>query len=634
MNSIDFINIASENGFNIAEGKAPKISAFSINVLDGNDTQIIYAIDDSASVSVYDWYDEKEIRTADNNNLSSIKKQQIIDATLKLQQLFGLPINIKFVFENEILYIVKISSITHINFTSLKEQFTNANFRDGGVSARPCNAFLSSLYKHSYHNTLKKFFIATKAFKEKNITPQIRKFGGKLYWNVSSCKTACQKLPGFIERDYDKDLGIYLNYEGKGKTSKITPLFLLRLPFIGLAVYKTLKKNRKELEKNKQGLLGKYHHYNGIDLCSLLLQQKQILFKKLILDYYSENEGVYFWQVFVNIIRLSLYRRKIKKKIFNDEYLNLLFEINDISHTRIIKRAEEYAVIIKEDPNALEELAGKLNQEFGHHSRRELDLTCPDYHENISYAIELIKNATIINGADDRFESQNKLLPKKLKKATASIRKFLWWREEFKDLSTRCYSVIRKFCLSLANNYVEAGVIEHKDDIFHLEFKDIFDFIDGKLEAKELQQIIQKNKLYYDCFVKICSPNEIGGESNVMFGIGSQTSAMQRSEIFGIGCGGGIVKGVVRVIESLEELESVEEGEIIIAKHFDAGFISKFNIIAGIITETGGVLCHSAIIAREYSLPAIVSASDALKQIKTGDKIEMNAQSGSIKLLD
>jgi len=108
----------------------------------------------------------------------------------------------------------------------------------------------------------------------------------------------------------------------------------------------------------------------------------------------------------------------------------------------------------------------------------------------------------------------------------------------------------------------------------------------------------------------------------------------QNSEVMGIGCGGGIVKGIARVIENLVDLEKIKTGEIVITKHFDAGFISKFNIIAGIITETGGVLCHSAIIAREYNLPAIVSAKGILIHIKTGDIIEMNAQTGKINLLN
>jgi len=628
----ELLKKAADNGFNIAQDKTPNIEAFSINVQNGIDTQIIYSLNNGDVFCVYDWYNENKT------------PNQIIATTLKLQLLFGFPVNVRYSFENEKVHITSISPIYQINFTTTKEQFTNANFRDGGVSARPCNALLASLYYYSYHNTLKNFFVRTKAFKAKNITPQIHKFGGKLYWNVSSCKTACLKLLGFVERDYDKDLGIYPNYEGKGKTSKITPLFLLRLPFIASAVYKTLKNNERDLEKNKTELLEKYHCYNNINLTSLSLPQKQTLFKELILDYYNKNEGVYFWQVFVNIIRLSLYRRKIKKAaVSNDEYLNLLSEIKDISHTRIIKTASKYAMLTKENPNALDGLASKLNQEFGYHSHRELDLTYPNYHEDIMYAKELINSVGDNCDSDDEntgFEKQYKLLSKKLKKATTSIRKFLWWREEFKDLSTRCYSVIRKFALSLASDYVKNRIIEHKDDIFHLDFNDIFHFIDGKLSADELRFVIQKNKQYYESFVNFVNPNEIGGDicvrtkntasNNESQGYDQQTAPVQTAEIFGAGCGGGVVKGIARVIENLADLENAQAGEILIAKHFDAGFISKFSIIAGIITETGGVLCHSAIIAREYNLPAIVSASGALKQIKTGDKIEMDAQTGKI----
>ncbi|MCL2798082.1 MAG: PEP-utilizing enzyme [Firmicutes bacterium] len=662
----------------VQEMIVPEVSgvAFSVNVLTGNDTQIMYDVaaglgenvvggESEVSSYTYDWYNDKDIQASENGiSVSRNQKDEIVKTVLKLQCLYGYPVDVEFAFAGDALYVLQVRPITKIVFGELQEQFTNANFRDGGVAARPCNALLWSLYEFSYHNTLKDFFIATKAFKEKNVTKQIRLFFGKPYFNVTACKTACAKLPGFIERDYDADLGICPNYEGKGKTTKITPGFLLNLPFVLGATFKTLRNNEKALEQSKETLLAEYRRFAGMDLAAPGIEPLQAAYKELILSYYAKNEGNYFWQVFVNIVRLSLYRRQVQKAVTTEEYFNLLSNIKDISHVRIFERANEFAKFIKADNEAnrfwqnssLEEivkqykkdsqvfrlnLVDKLNEEFGYHSDRELDLTCPDYYEDPNFAVGLIKAA--LDSPDksvaDTYGNQCELFRQKFKSGkykkivrhTETMRKFLWWREEFKDLSTRCYSLIRRFTLALANDYVRQGIIDNPSDIFHLKFTDIFNYIDGNISPAQLKKIIEKSKIYYNSFVNYKHPNEISGIASV--GTATRRKSKLSADIFGVGCGGGIAKRTAKVISTPEELATVQSGDIVIAKHFDASFAGKFNVIAGIITETGGVLCHSSIIAREYNLPAIVSADGATTKIKTGNMVEMNADTGTIRIL-
>jgi pyruvate,water dikinase len=58
-----------------------------------------------------------------------------------------------------------------------------------------------------------------------------------------------------------------------------------------------------------------------------------------------------------------------------------------------------------------------------------------------------------------------------------------------------------------------------------------------------------------------------------------------------------------------------------------------FATVAAVVTETGGILCHSAVVAREYKIPAVVGADGATVQIKDGNRIEVDGDTGRVKIL-
>ena len=56
-----------------------------------------------------------------------------------------------------------------------------------------------------------------------------------------------------------------------------------------------------------------------------------------------------------------------------------------------------------------------------------------------------------------------------------------------------------------------------------------------------------------------------------------------------------------------------------------------FAVGAGLVSDRGGALCHGAVVAREYGLPAVVGTLIGAKKIKTGQSIEVDGQSGVIR---
>jgi pyruvate,water dikinase len=58
-----------------------------------------------------------------------------------------------------------------------------------------------------------------------------------------------------------------------------------------------------------------------------------------------------------------------------------------------------------------------------------------------------------------------------------------------------------------------------------------------------------------------------------------------------------------------------------------------FHRIAGAVLDTGGIMCHAAIVAREYGLPAVVGTGTGTRLIKTGDRVRIDAGTGVVTIL-
>ncbi|HHX55463.1 MAG TPA: phosphoenolpyruvate synthase, partial [Clostridiales bacterium] len=141
-----------------------------------------------------------------------------------------------------------------------------------------------------------------------------------------------------------------------------------------------------------------------------------------------------------------------------------------------------------------------------------------------------------------------------------------------------------------------------------------------------LQAIITKNKKYYQSFRNFLSENEIGA----LFDSSFTNEKKDFNGIKGIACNNGIVSGTARVIDSLSDIDRLQVGDILVTRYTDTGWTSKFAILSGIVTEYGGILCHAAIVSREYGIPCIVCTKDATKLIKDGSTISINGSTGEI----
>ena len=642
--------------------------AFGVNPVSGADKEIIIECGTGIGDLIvggmtkldsysYNWYTEEAVLPKQALiNIEDVKR--IAKIVIDIQTEFGFPVDLEFSIKEGKIYVLQARPITRVACGNLNEHFTTANFRDGGVASSACKALMYSLYEMTYDDAMRSFFIKTKSFKQSELTPQIIMHCCRPYWNVTACKKASMKVPGFVERDYDEELGISPRYEGRGLKSRITPSFIIGLPRIAFACSRVFNNNLKTFQQTLCNLDKTYNYYKTLYLSDMDTLELGKLFEQFITKDYYKSECTYFTQVFINIVRLSLFRRKFLKRGSKQDYLAALSGINNISHTRMFDALERTAYKIwldqenrikwqkltaaeiaisfekKEIGFGFEHIDGFLSK-FGYHSDREVDISYPNFHEEphkiisrVKVILENFENA-VTEETTHYTASACKQKKGRLDKEAALMRKLLWQREELKDMSTRYYDIVRRFVLVLGKRLYKDGVINCVEEIFQAGYKDIINYLLGSISADKLRNIISKNILYYRSFVNYKPYGDIG--------IPPESKSIERSKggktIFGVGCGGNRVIGNARVINNAEDIDKIRAGEILVAKFFDVGWLSHFKLLSGAVTETGGMLCHSSIVAREYGLPAIVSAHGATDLIKTGDTIEIDGFSGKVTIL-
>jgi len=96
----------------------------------------------------------------------------------------------------------------------------------------------------------------------------------------------------------------------------------------------------------------------------------------------------------------------------------------------------------------------------------------------------------------------------------------------------------------------------------------------------------------------------------------------------------GVAEGRARVVLRPADLSTVEDGEILVAPITSPSWTPVFARIKGAVSDIGGIMCHAAIVSREYGLPAVVGTGTGTSTIRTGQMIRVDGDTGAVTLLD
>jgi pyruvate,water dikinase len=105
---------------------------------------------------------------------------------------------------------------------------------------------------------------------------------------------------------------------------------------------------------------------------------------------------------------------------------------------------------------------------------------------------------------------------------------------------------------------------------------------------------------------------------------------MNARQIVGQPAGPGVAVGKARVILTPSDLFQFKRGEILVCDSVDPGMTFVVPLASGVVERRGGMLIHGAIIAREYGLPCVTGAPDAIRYIRTGDTVTVDGFLGIV----
>ena len=104
-------------------------------------------------------------------------------------------------------------------------------------------------------------------------------------------------------------------------------------------------------------------------------------------------------------------------------------------------------------------------------------------------------------------------------------------------------------------------------------------------------------------------------------------------DVSGYAASPGVVEGVARVVRSVDDIGTVQQDEILVCSVTAPSWGPVFPKIAAAVSDIGGMMSHAAIVAREYGLPAVVGTGNATSAIKTGDRVRVDGNTGTVTIL-
>ena len=204
---------------------------------------------------------------------------------------------------------------------------------------------------------------------------------------------------------------------------------------------------------------------------------------------------------------------------------------------------------------------------------------------------------------------------------------FAWFQDYRKEYTMKMLHYVDRL-LEAIGKYHEFSLKEMKHTIPREIFENKFD---KKLIQKRMAHFMVIWNSNDAKFEFLIDEDEIERKKVEIFGQKQHTKEI--IEIEGSIANKGRVKGRAFVTMSAHDAKNIKQGEILVTSMTSPDFIIAIKRAAAIVTNEGGILCHAAVVSREFGVPCIVGTRNATHLIKTGDLIEVDGNHGFVRIL-
>jgi len=203
---------------------------------------------------------------------------------------------------------------------------------------------------------------------------------------------------------------------------------------------------------------------------------------------------------------------------------------------------------------------------------------------------------------------------------------------------------VRLVLLAVGRKLVEDGRLDVPDDVMFLRYNELRALI-GSADALDARGIVAARRAEREeartirprDWVGTVTPSQLAFPYLVNWGYPERFHRVHGDDLAvveGIGASAGVVEGIARVVQTVEEFDEVRDGDILVCQMTNPAWVVLFTKIAGLVTDTGGTTSHPAVLAREFGIPAVIGTSVATQRIATGDRIRLDGGAGRVDVLE
>ncbi len=217
----------------------------------------------------------------------------------------------------------------------------------------------------------------------------------------------------------------------------------------------------------------------------------------------------------------------------------------------------------------------------------------------------------------------------------ANARKAVKNRENLRFARTKIFGLCREMFNALGAKLAAAGQLRTARDIYHLTVPEIIGFVEGRSTCTNLRALAELRSAEFDRYRGEDIPDRFTTTGIPYLDLPQEPAPAGPGEdsgvLSGTSCCPGRVKKAVRVILSPRD-DMRLDGQILVAERTDPGWVPLYPSAAGLLIERGSILSHSAIVARELGIPAIVGIKGLTRRVHDGQVVDMDARAGKVYL--
>jgi len=385
-----------------------------------------------------------------------------------------------------------------------------------------------------------------------------------------------------------------------------------------------LARSAEQLERDfkkrfLKGFLRKIRRHEVMDLAQLRTKELIVLFDRWLNDFVANS----YLQAEIINVAADFYWKMAQKELEQFDQDPALYL--GVTGETIVCRAMALLPEIR---------AGKRDRQeflelFGHRAPNDYELAQPSYIEDEAQLDALIERAEYPDCAAAA-ETPESVLPSSpvLALSVERARRFQVLKEEAKHHCLRQLRNIRRVLLEIGG---QTGL---DDGIFQLRWDEVLQLKRAPF-VKQARNIVARRQQQNKAWASIRLPAVLTlKDLESINPDGSRDSAMRPGQALrGIKVSGkGVVIGPVQVLDDARDIDSFTAGNILVARFTDPTWTPLFRRAHGLVTEVGGWLSHSAIVAREYGLTAVVGVTGAMSSLKTGQLVRLT-EDGTVEVM-